>query len=232
MILDPLYSMALVTGFLGSGHCLGMCGGLIAALSLAGGGRTGMGFHLLYHGGRLLTYTVIGLLAGWLGALCAYTETLHGFGRYLLLLSDLLVIAMGLGTAGVLGRLGGGWFREGKTACLLTGSVGRLRRWPPGLAALPLGLLMGFIPCGFLYAMVLTAAQGHTPARGGLTMLAFGLGTAPALLLFGRAAGWLSTASRQRMLQAAGVLVVLMGLVNLYRHLVLVGCCQGIPALL
>lgn len=231
-MLDPLYGMALATGFLGSGHCLGMCGGMVAALSLLGGQKSGPLFHLLYNGGRLLTYTLIGLAVGWLGALFAYTEALHGFARYLLLVSDLLVIFIGLGTTGLLGQLGSGWLGEGKSVALLTAGVRRIGRWPAALAAFPLGMLMGFIPCGFLYAMVLTAAQGTGPLRGGLTMLAFGLGTAPALLLFGRAAAWLSTATRRRLLQIAGVLVVLMGLLNLYRHLTLIGCCQGIPALL
>lgn len=231
-MIDPLYTMALATGFLGSGHCLGMCGGMVAALSLAWGGQSGVGFHLLYNCGRLLTYTLIGIIVGWFGALFAYTEALHGVARYVLLGSDLLVIVIGLGTAGVLGRLGGRWLQGGKTGCLLTAGVRHLRRFPALVAALPLGMAMGFLPCGFLYAMVLTAAQSSGPERGGLTMLAFGLGTAPALLFFGGAAGWLSATARQRMLQAAGVMVVLMGAINLYRHLTLIGCCQGIPALL
>ena len=100
-MVDPIYSMALVTGFLGSGHCIGMCGGIVAALSLSGPGRQGgMLFHLLYSLGRVATYTGIGFLVGWLGSLMAYTESFQSFTRWLLLGSDIFIIALGLATAG------------------------------------------------------------------------------------------------------------------------------------
>ncbi len=85
MTTEPLYSMAFVTGFLGSGHCLGMCGGIVTALSLSGPGRkSGPIFHLLYNSGRIITYGLIGLLVGWLGSLMAYTTALEGITQWLL----------------------------------------------------------------------------------------------------------------------------------------------------
>ena len=72
---EPLYSMAFTTGLLGSGHCIGMCGGIVAALSISGEGqRGGLLFHILYNLGRILTYTLIGLMVGWLGSAIAYTD--------------------------------------------------------------------------------------------------------------------------------------------------------------
>ena len=94
---------------------------------------------------------------------------------------------------------------------------------PPGLAALPIGLLMGFLPCGFLYAMAITAAQSADPVSGALVMLTFGVGSAPSLFLFGLAAHWLGTRSRLWMMRGAGVMVALMGGWNLFRHLQMMG---------
>ena len=120
----------------------------------------------------------------------------------------------------------------------LTLLAAKLKKLPPALAAYPLGLVMGFLPCGFLYAMIIAAGvvdegverrvlagQSAAAASGALTMLSFGLGTMPALFLFGATAHWLSRKMRTLMLRWAGLLVALMGTYNLYRHLVLAECC-------
>lgn len=227
-MLDPLYSLALLTGFLGSGHCLGMCGSIVAALSLSQPGQQGgWPFHLLYNLGRITTYGGIGLAVGWLGSLMAYTEGFERFSRLLLLGSDLFIIVLGLGTAGAWRRLNFMSLEFASPARLLGGPVARLHRLPPHLAALPLGLLFGLLPCGFLYAMAITAAQTGAPGRAGLVMLAFGLGTVPALFSFGSAANWLGQRVRSWMLRSAGLTVAVMGLVNLVRHLQLFGFLPG-----
>ncbi len=185
-MIDPLYSMALVTGLLGSGHCIGMCGGIVAALSLSGEGRRGgASFHLLYNAGRTATYALIGFLVGWLGSAIAFTDAFAGATRIVLVGSDLFVILLGLGTAGLFARLNFMRLEFAGPVQSLTRAVHRLRQLPPALAALPLGLLFGFLPCGFLYAMAITAAQ--SAERG------------------------------------AGLMVALMGMVNLLRHLRMMG---------
>ena len=228
MTIEPLYSMALITGFLGSGHCLGMCGGIVTALSLSGSGqRGGPLFHLLYNSGRLLTYGLIGLLVGWLGSLMAYTTAFEGVTLWLLVSSDLFIIVLGLGTAGAFRRLNIMQLEFRGPLKTLTAAVSRLRMLPHGFAALPLGLIFGFLPCGFLYAMAITAAQTASPVKSSLVMIFFGLGTAPALFIFGSAAQWLSSGARGWMLRGAGLMVVLMGLVNLARHLQIIGLIPG-----
>ncbi len=225
---EPLITMALLTGLLGSGHCIGMCGGLVAALSLSDTGkRGGMLFQFLYNVGRITTYTGIGLLVGWLGSAFAYANTMAGLSRGLLIGSDLFVIVLGLGSAGLLK------IREINLMQLefpgpvqkITRGVARLKTLPPFLAALPLGLIMGFLPCGFLYAMIIAAGQSTGAANGALMMLSFGLGTLPALFLFGSTAHRLTLKRRAIMLRWAGIMVALMGTYNLYRHLVLAQCC-------
>lgn len=223
-MIDPLFSPALLTGLLGSAHCLGMCGGLVAALSLSSDQqRGGFPFHLLYTAGRITTYTLIGLTVGWLGSAIAYAETFATFTRIILLASDLFVILIGLGSAGLLRGFNMLSLDCASPVRALTVAVRGLRRLPPAVAALPLGLLFGFIPCGLLYAMAITAAQSASPLRGAQIMLGFGIGTAPALLLFGTAAHWLGSKARRWMLFSAGIMVALMGVYNLFRHLRMMG---------
>ena len=148
---ESLVYMAFVTGLLGAGHCIGMCGGLVSALSLSDAGQKGgWFFHLLYNAGRIATYTLIGAVVGWLGSALAYTDQFKFVTRSLLLCSDLFVILVGLGTAGMFAWLNVAKLDFPGPMRLMTTAVGGLRRLPPALAALPLGLLFGFIPCGYL----------------------------------------------------------------------------------
>jgi len=225
---ETLITMALFTGLLGSGHCIGMCGGLVAALSLSETGKQGgVVFQLLYNVGRILTYSCIGWLVGWLGSAFAYANTLAGLTRGLLIGSDLFVIVLGLGSAGIFSFLNYNVMQLEFPGPVqkITRQVVKLKKLPPALSALPLGLIMGFLPCGFLYAMIIAAGQSANAANGALMMFSFGLGTLPALFLFGSAAQWLTARMRSLMLRWAGIVVALMGAYNLYRHLVLAQCC-------
>ncbi|MFA5516134.1 MAG: sulfite exporter TauE/SafE family protein [Desulfuromonadales bacterium] len=220
MTTEPLFGMALLTGLLGTGHCLGMCGGIISALSLsAEGRRAGALFPVLYHLGRLLTYTLIGWGVGWLGSALVLRSSVRPYTLYLLLGSDLFVIMVGLASAGVWSRLALLHFEFPGAVRLLGSFVGRLRRLPAPFSALTLGLVLGFIPCGFLYAMALAAAQSGAPWSGAGVMLAFGLGTLPGLLIVGGLAQWLGQRGRLWMVRSAGVMVICIGAWNLWRHL-------------
>ncbi len=219
-----LISMAFITGLMGSGHCIGMCGGLVGALSLSEAGQKGGWlFHLLYNVGRITTYTFIGAVVGWLGSAMAYTDQFRMVTRSLLLASDLFIILVGLGTVGLYSWLNASKLDFPGPMQMMTSAVHGLRKLPPALAALPLGLLFGFIPCGYLYAVAITAAQSADVATGALMLLVFGLGTAPSLLIFGSATHWLSGRARTWMLRIAGLLVTGMGVINLIKHLRLMG---------
>ena len=221
---DSLIYMAFVTGLLGTGHCIGMCGGLVSALSLSEAGRQGSWFfHLLYNLGRISTYTFIGAVVGWLGSALAYTDRFKMVTRSLLIGSDVFVILVGLGTAGLFAWLNVSKLDFPGPMKAMTVAVVGLRRLPPAISALPLGLLFGFIPCGYLYAVAITAAQSASVATGALMLFAFGLGTAPSLLLFGSAAHWLSGRARTWMLRVAGLVVAGMGVINLTKHMRMMG---------
>jgi sulfite exporter TauE/SafE len=221
---DSLIYMAFVTGLLGTGHCIGMCGGLVSALSLSeAGSQGGWLFHLLYNLGRISTYTFIGAVVGWLGSALAYTDRFKMVTRSLLIGSDVFVILVGLGTAGLFTWLSVSKLGFPRPMKAMTLAVTGLRRLPPAISALPLGLLFGFIPCGYLYAVAITAAQSASVATGALMLFAFGLGTAPSLLLFGGAAHWLSGRARTWMLRIAGLVVAGMGVINLIKHMRMMG---------
>lgn len=228
--MDPLLTMAFITGFAGSAHCIGMCGGLVCALSLSDDGRSsGPLFHLLYNLGRILTYGAIGFIVGWIGSAMVYKHALQDITRLLLIGTDLFVILIGLGSAGLFTKLNIMKLDFAGPIQTMTRAVRGLRRFPPALAALPLGLLFGFLPCGFLYAMVLTAGQSADGLRGAGIMIAFGLGTVPALFFVGSTAQWFGS-RRQWMLRLAGLLVALMGAYNLYRHIGMVMRGTGMGA--
>ena len=219
-MIDPIYSLVFSTAFLGSGHCIGMCGPIVTALSLAGPDRKqGFFFHLFYNAGRLSTYVCIGILAGWVGSLLNTTQTFSLVSQGILILADLFIIAIGLRTTGIFRRLAFIRLELSGPTALMTRAVTRLRTLPSMTAAFPVGLIMGFLPCGFLYAIALAAAGRGSPVTGGLIMLAFGLGTLPALLAFGSAVHLLSNALRTELLRWAGLLVVFVGIYNLYRHI-------------
>jgi sulfite exporter TauE/SafE len=154
----------------------------------------------------------------------AYANRFHGLMRFALIGSDLFIIVVGLGTAGLFRRFSLMRLEFAGPLRGLVRAATALTRMPGQVfTALPLGLLMGFLPCGFSYAMIITAAQTSSLAKGGLTMLSFGLGTSPALLLFGGTLGWLGHRAREWMLRAAGLLVAAMGLYHLGQHIALLG---------
>lgn len=218
MEITPFF-LALTTGLAGSGHCIGMCGGLVAAFSLTPHGRRGgILFQLLYHLGRLTTYTLIGAAVGWLGSAIAYTDTFREVSRVVLIGSDLFIIVIGVGTLGAFSSLNIMRLDFPGPTTLFIAASRELRMLPPALSALPLGLLMGLLPCGFLYAVAITAAQSASPQSAALVMLGFGIGTVPALFLFGSATGWLGERARAWLLRLAGLMVAIMGIYNLFKH--------------
>lgn len=223
-MIDPVYSIVFSTALLGSGHCIGMCGPIVAALSLAKPGREqGLFFNIFYNAGRLTTYVCIGIVAGWVGSLLNTNQTFSFVSQGILILADLFVIAIGLKTSGLFTQMAFVHLEFPGSVGILTRLVSKLQKLPAITAAFPVGLIMGFLPCGFLYAIALAAAGRGSVVEGGLIMLSFGLGTLPALFLFGSAIHWLSGTMRTELLRWAGFMVIFIGCYNLYQHIKLFG---------
>jgi len=179
---------AFLTGLLGGAHCVGMCGGIVAAMSLQAGGRQPFVFHLAYSAGRIASYSAAGALAGLLGSAAFLSDTLYPVQQGLYLLAQVVLILLGLYLAGldqsvlVLERAGGVLWRRLQP---LLARVMPIRSLPQALSA---GALWGWLPCGLVYSVLVSALASGSAGRGAALLLLFGLGTLPNLLLMGWAA--------------------------------------------
>lgn len=180
---EPLtYLTAFLLGFLGSVHCMGMCGGIVGALSLNTGKQNQWRIQLSYHLGRITTYGLLGLIAGMAGL---WLSSSHDYaGLILRSLSGLLLILMGLYIFGATQSLA--WLEK------IGGHLWK-RIQPMGKGLFPiqkarhgviLGLIWGFLPCGLIYSTLSWALVSASPLKSASLMVAFGLGNLPALLSF------------------------------------------------
>jgi sulfite exporter TauE/SafE len=208
-----------LVGLLGGVHCLGMCGSIVGVFTAQVPRDTPRWpFHLAYSGGRIGSYAAAGALVGAIGQAGLLMRDAVPVQHLLFALSSAMLVALGLYLAGVWGvvrrleHLGSGlWKRvQPYTARLLP--VDTVPR------ALGLGVLWGWLPCGLVYSVLLTALASGSAAQGSLIMLAFGLGTLPNLLaiaLFWESIkGW---AQSRRVRLAAGLLVTMFGLYGLFK---------------
>lgn len=220
----PEIWLAFSAGLVGSGHCLGMCGGIVTALALSHRNYDAAGrfvFNLLYHAGRISTYSTLGLLAG-LAAQAGMADALRPHVRWLFLAANLFVVSLGVFTAlgvrslGISALDGSGWG-------FLKRNLPRLRASNSVLAALPTGILMGLLPCGLVYGILVSAATSGSALKGGGMMLAFGCGTLPALLAYGQVASTLSALGRGFFQRCMGGIVALLGMLGVWKALAALG---------
>jgi sulfite exporter TauE/SafE len=176
---------AFLLGLAASGHCLVMCGGLTAALGMAAAknaqGRTRPVLLLTYQLGRIVSYALAGLLlAGVLGGLVSLLD-IESVRRTLRALSALALL---LGALVAFGRVRDPGIGLGRWLWPRVAPLGRrllpVKTLPRGFA---FGMVWGWMPCGFVYSVLLIATLQLDAVRGALTMAAFGLGTAPALFI-------------------------------------------------
>ncbi len=210
--LIPLLVSAFILGLLGAGHCLGMCGGLMGALTMsipAEQQNRRLRIIIGYNLGRVSSYAIAGFLFGLFGWALEQTPAAHA----LRVVAALLLISLGLYLAG--------WW-HGLTRIEKLGSylwkyiqplASRLLPVKGPLHAVLLGMLWGWLPCGLVYSTLFwTASQGDA-STSALLMFTFGLGTWPVLLVSGLAAEQVTAFLRKKNVRyAAGLLVILYGL--------------------
>jgi sulfite exporter TauE/SafE len=235
-MMDSVYLLALMAGLTGGiGHCTGMCGPIVASYSLALKSRSFVP-HVLYNAGRVTTYALMGAAVGFAGSFAGSLALgrapahgsmyLHWAQRVPLAAAGALIILMGLGMAGLLplARLLEKWALGLSVA---RRAVGLLRGGATVGAFYPMGVALGFIPCGLVYSALVTAAgagieaggHAHGLLRGGALMLLFGAGTAAPLMAFGKVVGFLGTKARARLYRLSSAFVVAMGIIILVRAL-------------
>jgi len=220
--LDTILLVAFAVGLLSAAHCLGMCGGIMGALSFALPEETRaqaprlLGFLAAYNLGRIASYAGAGAVAGGLGLTLVEGSGSAEVGLLLRGAAALLMVLAGLHLAGWLPaagqveRLGAPlWHRLEPLARRL---VPVRTPWRAALY----GAVWGWLPCGLVYAMLGVAAGEANVAGGALVMTAFGLGTLPVLLATGLFASRLYRLRRSPLLQrGAGLAVAAMGVVTL-----------------
>jgi len=202
---------ALLLGFAASGHCVAMCGGIAGALGLAternANGRPRASFVVAYQAGRIGSYALAGaLVGGALGAVVAWLDVdavrrgLRGLSAIALVVAALVAFGALRDPSARLGRII--WPRLAPLGKRLV-PVTSLPR------ALAFGSVWGWMPCGFVYTVMVIAALEHDALRSAATMIAFGVGTAPAMIAvaFGAkfAAGFAAGRTGRRV--AGGVLM-------------------------
>ncbi len=226
MDMLPTLITAFTVGLLGGVHCVGMCGGIVSALSfgLPRELRSDIGammpFQLAYNLGRLSSYVLAGAIMGGVGVLLAGFLPLYLAQKILYVLAGVFMLALGLYLAG--------WW-QGLVFVERAGSGIWRRLEPIGKRLMPvktwrqayvLGLVWGWIPCGLVYSVLVWTVSAGGVAQGAALMLAFGLGTLPNLLLMGLVAGGMVRWARHAWVrQAAGLMVMVFGLYSLWQAL-------------
>jgi hypothetical protein len=212
---------AFIVGLLGGGHCVGMCGGIVSAVTLSlPGQRSKFPFLLAYNTGRISSYALAGVLAGLVGASSFFLDHVLPVERLLYGLASLMLVVLGLYLAGlwqgvlVLERMGSVVWKRVQP---LSKKLLPLRSKPQAFA---LGMVMGWLPCGLVYSVLVAALATGSALQGGALMLAFGLGTLPTLLTMGLAAVRLKAFLQHSWVRRiSGLLVLGFGAVGLWRVL-------------
>lgn len=209
--MSPLdLGLAFAAGLLGSAHCVGMCGGLVAMVSAGAPGPV-HARQVRYFLGKTLTYSVLGALAGAAGQ--AAGLVLSGVEGVLSLGLGMLLVGAGLLTCA--GRRGG--VPSAGAARFVAPLLGRAIAARGPLAPVALGAVNGLLPCGLVYGLLAKAATTGSAAGGALTLATFGLATIPALYVVGLSGARVAQAWRGWMSRAAGVALVLLGLLTVAR---------------
>lgn len=215
MVAEISYLSAFLVGLMGGVHCVGMCGGIVSALTIGTSPQHATPWrHLIaYNIGRISTYTIAGLVVGGLGA---QLSTLHDVQLVLKLLAGLFMIAMGL-------YITGWWFGLSKVEQL--GGLLWRHIQPIGNRFIPvqtilqaglLGLLWGWLPCGLVYSVLIWTLSVNSAVEGALLLLSFGLGTLPNLLAMGAFAIGIKQFMQKKAIRlTAGMLVLMFGVYQL-----------------
>jgi len=216
--VDTGYLLSFTTGLMGGfGHCIGMCGPLVTSCSLPAVPRRlsprALTGQLIFHAGRITTYTCIGGMAGLSGSFINSAGRLAGLQNVVPFLAGIMMVWMGLGIVGIT-----------RSSALLEGRNGRVIRGVREILQgdsvwrfYPVGLLLGFLPCGLSYSVFIGAAGSGGLLQGLLFSLLFGLGTIPALLLVSTLAIAAGQRVRAYLYRAGGIAIIVLGILFIVR---------------
>jgi sulfite exporter TauE/SafE len=213
-IIDPKAGLVIIffIGFLTSFHCIGMCGGFVVSYATQNKDR-GIKPHVCYNGTRVLSYTLLGAIVGLIGSVIAITDQIRGI---LAFLAGLFMLIYGLSI-----------FYPRLRKFVTLPSLFDITKYSSNPALF--GFLNGFMPCGPLQAMLIYAAGTGSMIEGGLTMIAFGLGTLPLMFLTGTIVSKILFKWTHKVVRFASVLMIVLGIIMLQRSSILLGIGVSIP---
>jgi sulfite exporter TauE/SafE len=217
--VEAQFAAAFLIGLLGGVHCVGMCGGIVGALTVPAPHRRRVwDLHLAYSAGRISSYAAAGAVMGTIGGAGLLFNQFFPVQLLLYVLANLVLVSLGLYLAGMgntltrLETLGAWLWRR------VQPYSARVLPADTAAKAFVLGTLWGWLPCGLVYSLLATALLTGAAGSGAAVMLAFGLGTLPNLLLAGMLFKRLRDfTSDPRVRLAAGALVAGFGVAGLVR---------------
>lgn len=210
------YGLAFMAGFLGSGHCLGMCGALVSGYFMNSGPTRSIWPYLVYQLARISVYTMVGFAAAALGVVLVSSGVFGKVQSILQMFIGVVVIILALGILGWIPFQGSIRLIP---AHLLRRGYAESRTRGPILGAAIAGLINGLMPCPLTFAMAIKATAATTITEGGLLMLTFGSGTLPTMLFISVAFGKMSANFRGMMLKSAALIMIVMGCNTVYMGL-------------
>lgn len=201
---NAAFGLIFIAGFCSGVHCIGMCGGIMLT-QIAGNIRKQMFIsNLLYNGGRIVSYTLIGGICGAIGTLLLYETNIKSM---IFTVCGGLVLLMGIQMWGFIPGLRRITMNIG-SACSLPEKIRKKSMGKPFI----IGFLTGFMPCGMLSAMWAYASGMGSISGGAFVMLIFGSGTLPIMFLFGILGALIPGKYMKYMLKANTVLIVTLGI--------------------
>jgi len=221
-MFENILLSAFLMGFLGSSHCMAMCGGIVGVLSqhdacMPKPHQGTLGVVLTYNTGRIASYCCIGLLTGYIGYIGVALFEKDSAMLFSRIFTSVFMLSFGFYLLGWPSFLP---FLEKKGQAIwrlispLTGKLLPIRSLKQSLL---LGVIWGWLPCGLVYSAVALSLSTTRPMYGALTMLFFGLGTLPALLMMGLASHKLTQLKQSPYVRrVAGGIIIILALLNLF----------------
>jgi sulfite exporter TauE/SafE len=203
-----LWITILGSSLAGSLHCVAMCGPLIGL----SGGRQSLSLALIHALGRLTTYTALGALAGLVGGAIDLAGHLAAVQHVAAVVAGAAIVVWGL--RGI--AIARGWLSAGTTGgALFQRGLMQIRGRRAARRAWLIGVLTGLLPCGWLWAFVVSAAGTASPAAGAAAMAVFWLGTVPAMTGALALGGALVAGVRRRMPVISACVLIALGAMTL-----------------
>ena len=208
----------LAASIVGSIHCAAMCGAFVCLYSKTSAPREsgGLSSHIAYNAGRLTSYVTLGFVAGAIGSWIDALAMIAGVGRGAAIVAGTLMVAWAISVmASSLGTharpLGAPMWARRRLGGFILGA----RSWHPVFRAAATGLLTTLLPCGWLYAFVVTASGTGSPWSGAVVMGAFWVGTVPPMLGLGLGLHRKLGPVARRLPVASAAVVLLLGLLSI-----------------